>query len=80
MAFQERGQTAIVVGKSYDLMLWLLPKVEKFPRSYRFSVGDRVLSDRACSLMPRSRAEKAPRSTQAPSTRACHNEEPPVWP
>jgi hypothetical protein len=25
------------------LLLWLLPKAEKFPRSYRFSVGDRVV-------------------------------------
>jgi hypothetical protein len=22
--------------------LWLLPKVEKFPRSFRFTVGDRI--------------------------------------
>ena len=33
----------VVVGKMYDLVLWLLPKAEKFPRSYRFSVGDRVV-------------------------------------
>src|SRR5271168_2280667 len=29
--------TAVVVGKSYDLLLWLLPKVEKFPRPYHFN-------------------------------------------
>ena len=34
----------MVVGKTYDLLLWLLPKVEKFPRSFRFSVGDRLVS------------------------------------
>ena len=33
---------AVVVGKAYDFLLWLLPKVEKFPRSYRFSVGERM--------------------------------------
>ncbi len=33
---------AVVVGRAYDLVLWLLPKVEKFPRSYRFSVGERM--------------------------------------
>jgi hypothetical protein len=44
MASADRSQTAIVVGKAYDLVLWLLPKVEKFPRSYRFSVGDRMVS------------------------------------
>ena len=32
-----------MVGKTYDLALWLLPKTEKFPRSYRFSVGDRLI-------------------------------------
>lgn len=33
---------AVVVGKAYDLLLWLLPKVEKFPRSYRGTVGQRL--------------------------------------
>jgi hypothetical protein len=31
MASADRSQTAIVVGKAYDLVLWLLPKVERFP-------------------------------------------------
>ena len=30
--------------RAYDLALWLVQKVEKFPRSYRFSVGDRVVA------------------------------------
>ncbi|HEV2349817.1 MAG TPA: hypothetical protein VG028_08245 [Terriglobia bacterium] len=34
-------ETAVVVEKTYDFLLWLLPKVEKFPRSFRFSAGDR---------------------------------------
>ncbi|HMD98348.1 MAG TPA: diversity-generating retroelement protein Avd [Terriglobia bacterium] len=38
------NEPAIVVGKTYDLVLWLLPKAEKFPHSYRFSLGDRVVS------------------------------------
>lgn len=33
-----------MVTKAYDLALWLLPKVEKFPRSFRFSIGDRIVS------------------------------------
>ena len=37
-------EPAVVVGKAYDLVLWLLPKAEKFPRSYRFGIGDRVVS------------------------------------
>ena len=32
----------VVVGKTYDFVLWLLPKVEGFPRSFRFTVGDRL--------------------------------------
>lgn len=34
----------VVVVKTYDFTLWLLPKVEKFSRAYRFSVGDRLVS------------------------------------
>jgi len=34
----------VVVQKAYDLALWLLRKVGGFPRSYRFSVGDRIVS------------------------------------
>jgi len=33
----------VVVGKTYDFLLWLLPKVETFPPSYRFSVGEGVV-------------------------------------
>jgi len=28
---------AIVVGKTYDLVPWIVQKVEKFPKPYRFS-------------------------------------------
>ena len=51
MPTTDRGEPAIVVGKAYDLVLWLLPKVEKFPRSYRFSVGDRLVSNSLDLLM-----------------------------
>jgi len=33
---------AIAVGKTYNLVLWIVQKVEKFPKSYRFSVGQRL--------------------------------------
>ena len=33
----------VVVDKTYDLALWLIQKVEKFPKSYRFSVGQRLI-------------------------------------
>ena len=37
------GEPAVIVGKTYDFVLWLLPKVEKFARSYRLSVGERLV-------------------------------------
>jgi hypothetical protein len=42
MPGKENRQTAVVVERTYDFLLWLLPKVEKFPRSFRFTVGDRA--------------------------------------
>ncbi len=39
-----RSQTPIAVVKAYDLVLWLVPKVEKFARPYRFTVGDRTVN------------------------------------
>lgn len=40
---RDAQEPAIVVQKTYDVALWLLPKVEKFPRSFRFTVGDRAV-------------------------------------
>jgi hypothetical protein len=37
-----KPQSAVVVGKAYDFVLWLLPKVENLPKSYRHSVGERL--------------------------------------
>ncbi|MBI5411336.1 MAG: hypothetical protein HZA21_05030 [Nitrospirae bacterium] len=31
-----------IVMKAYDLALWLLPRVNGFPRSCRFTLGDRL--------------------------------------
>ena len=33
-----------VVTKTYDLALWLLPQVAKFPRAHRFTLGERMES------------------------------------
>ena len=38
------SEPALVVQRAYDLTLWLLPKTEKFPRSLRFSLGDRIVA------------------------------------
>ena len=46
-----KPEPATVVLKAYDFTLWLLPKVETFPRSYRFSVGDRLVGSGLDLLM-----------------------------
>ena len=37
-----RDEAPPAVQKTYDFVLWLVKKVENFPRSYRFTVGDRL--------------------------------------
>lgn len=32
----------VAVTKTYDFVLWLLPKVENFPRAHKFTVGERL--------------------------------------
>ncbi len=32
-----------VVQKAYEIMLWIVPKAGKFDRTYRFTVGDRLV-------------------------------------
>lgn len=44
MSVTQPPETAAVVQRAYDFSLWLLPKVEKFPRSYRFTVGERLVA------------------------------------
>ena len=36
--------SALAVQKAYEFSLWLLPKVEHYPRGYRFTVGDRSIT------------------------------------
>ena len=31
-----------VITKTYDFILWAIPKINKFPRSHRFVLGDRM--------------------------------------
>jgi hypothetical protein len=37
-------EPAVVVQKAYDWSLWIVPKVEKFPKSYRFSIGQSLVT------------------------------------
>jgi len=41
----------VVVGRAYDFVLWLLPKVEDFPRAHRFTVGERLTANGLDLLM-----------------------------
>jgi len=41
---QPQQTDSIAVSKTYDFTLWLLPKVENFPRAHRFTVGERLTS------------------------------------
>jgi|SRR5271157_3026188 len=44
-------ETAVVVQKAYEWNLWILPKVEKFPKSYRFSIGQNLVETSLDLLM-----------------------------
>ncbi len=35
-------QTGAALEETYRFLLWLMPTVEKFPRSYKFVLGDRI--------------------------------------
>ncbi len=37
-------EPAVVVQKAYDWTLWIIPKVEKFPKSFRFSIGQNLVA------------------------------------
>ena len=36
------GEKEDAITKTYDLMHWLFPQIGKFPRDYRFILGDRI--------------------------------------
>ncbi len=36
-------QESPIFSRTYDLILWLLPEANKFPRSHRFGLGERVV-------------------------------------
>jgi hypothetical protein len=37
-------EPAVIVQKAYDWALWIIPKVEKFPKSYRVSIGQSLVA------------------------------------
>jgi len=44
------GTEIPAVTKLYDIILWLMPQVEKFPRDYKFTLGDRIINNLLSSL------------------------------
>ena len=44
MTDEGAGNLPTAVTKAYDLLLWLINHVGKFPRSHRFVHGDRIES------------------------------------
>ena len=36
-------EPAVVVQRAYDWVLWVIPKAEKFPKSYRFTLGETLV-------------------------------------
>jgi 23S rRNA-intervening sequence protein len=37
------AEEMIVFARCYDLLAWLMPKAEKFPRAFRFTVTQRLM-------------------------------------
>jgi len=45
------SEPAVVVQKAYDWTLWIVPKVEKFPKSHRFQLGQMLVTESLELLM-----------------------------
>jgi len=37
------AEPLVIQSRMFDLLLWLLPKVEKFPKAYRFTLTQRLM-------------------------------------
>ncbi|SPE40809.1 conserved hypothetical protein [Candidatus Sulfopaludibacter sp. SbA3] len=37
------AETPVVVQKAYEFNVWMIQKAGSFPKSYRFSIGDRLV-------------------------------------
>jgi hypothetical protein len=47
----DASNLAVVVQKAYDWNIWVFPHVEKFPKSYRFSLGENLVNGSLSLLM-----------------------------
>lgn len=48
---EEASNLAVVTMKAYDLNLWILPHAAKFAKTYRFWIGDNMVSTSMSLLM-----------------------------
>lgn len=55
-----------VIERTYDLMKWFLGRVAKFPRSHRYSLGQRIESRLYDVMEQLIRAKYAERGSKAP--------------
>jgi hypothetical protein len=58
-------KSGVALEKTYQFLLWLIPAVEKFPRSQKFLLGDRIQTlalDVQESLIEATYARKHPRA------------------
>ncbi len=44
------GKEIPAVTKLYDIILWIFPQVEKFKRDFKFTIGDRIVTNLLDSL------------------------------
>lgn len=51
LAMDDASNLAVVVQKAYDWNIWVFPHVEKFPKSYRFSLGENLVNGSLSLLM-----------------------------
>jgi len=42
---KEDGASAVVIEKVFDFVKWIMSKVENFPRSYKFTLGNRIVEN-----------------------------------
>jgi four helix bundle protein len=47
----DASNLAVVLQRAYDWNLWVFPHVEKFPKSYRFSLGENLVNASLSLLM-----------------------------
>jgi hypothetical protein len=69
------SDTGAAIEAHYQFLVWLLPTVEKFPKSHKFAIGDRIEAISARRVGSADRDAPTPRSGRPaplPSYAAVH--------